>query len=131
MGRTFTTNDDREGAQPTVVVTHEFWTNVLGADVDVIGSGVTLTGVDFIVIGVLPASFVCPQGVDVFTALGTRPGLANNRTVFLQTLGRLVGSGGCLTGRNRVASRRRTTGFDSRRSGRRDHTFERPHLGER
>ena len=40
-------------------------------------------------IGVLPAGFVFPQGVDVFTALGTRPGLANNRTVFLQAIGRL------------------------------------------
>ena len=81
--------DDREGAQPTVVLTHAFWTNVLGADPDVIGSGLTLTGVDFTVIGVLPAGFVFPRGVDVFTALGTRPGLANNRTVFLQVIGRL------------------------------------------
>lgn len=40
-------------------------------------------------IGVLPAGFVFPRGVDVFTALGTRPGLANNRTVFLQVVGRL------------------------------------------
>ncbi len=54
-----------------------------------IGSGLTLTGVDFTVIGVLPAGFVFPRGVDVFTALGTRPGLANNRTVFLQVVGRL------------------------------------------
>ena len=89
LGRTFTATDDREGAQPTVVLTHAFWTNVLGADPDVIGSGLTLTGVDFTVIGVLPAGFVFPRGVDVFTALGTRPGLANNRTVFLQVIGRL------------------------------------------
>ena len=89
LGRTFVTTDGREGAQPTVVLTHAFWTNVLGADPGVIGSGLTLTGVDFTVIGVLPAAFVFPQGVDVFTALGTRPGLANNRTVFLQVLGRL------------------------------------------
>ena len=89
LGRTFAASDDREGAQPTVVLTHAFWTNVLGADPGVIGSGLTLTGVDFTVIGVLPAGFVFPQGVDVFTALGTRPGLANNRTVFLQVLGRL------------------------------------------
>ena len=89
LGRTFTATDDREGAQPTVVLTHAFWTNVLGADPAVIGSGLTLTGVDFTVIGVLPAGFVFPRGVDVFTALGTRPGLANNRTVFLQVIGRL------------------------------------------
>ena len=89
LGRTFRAADDREGAQPTVVVTHAFWTNVLGADPGVVGSGLTLTGVDFTVIGVLPAGFVFPRGVDVFTALGTRPGLANNRTVFLQVVGRL------------------------------------------
>ena len=89
LGRTFTATDDREGAQPTVVLTHAFWTNILGADPAVIGSGLTLTGVDFTVIGVLPAGFVFPRGVDVFTALGTRPGLANNRTVFLQVIGRL------------------------------------------
>ena len=89
LGRTFRAADDREGAQPTVVVTHAFWTNVLGADPGVVGSGLTLTGVDFTVIGVLPTGFVFPRGVDVFTALGTRPGLANNRTVFLQVVGRL------------------------------------------
>jgi putative ABC transport system permease protein len=89
LGRTFAATDDREGAQPTVVLTHAFWTNVLGADPAIIGSGLTLTGVDFTVIGVLPAGFVFPRGVDVFTALGTRPGLANNRTVFLQVIGRL------------------------------------------
>ena len=89
LGRTFRAADDREGALPTVVLTHAFWTNVLGADPGVVGSGLTLTGVDFTVIGVLPAGFVFPRGVDVFTALGTRPGLANNRTVFLKVVGRL------------------------------------------
>ena len=89
LGRTFQAADDREGARPTVVLTHAFWTNVLGADPGVVGSGLTLTGVDFTVIGVLPAGFVFPRGVDVFTALGTRRGLANNRTVFLQVVGRL------------------------------------------
>ena len=88
LGRTFRAADDREGARPTVVLTHAFWI-VLGADPGVVGSGLTLTGVDFTVIGVLPAGFVFPRGVDVFTALGTRPGLANNRTVFLQVVGRL------------------------------------------
>ena len=89
LGRTLLAADDREGAPPTVVLTHAFWTNVLGADPGVVGSGLTLTGVDFTVIGVLPAGFVFPRGVDVFTALGTRPGLANNRTVFLKVVGRL------------------------------------------
>ena len=77
LGRTLAATDDREGAQPIVVLTHAFWTNVLGADPEAVGSGLTLTGVDFTVIGVLPAGFVFPRGVDVFTALGTRPGLAN------------------------------------------------------
>ena len=89
LGRTFTATDDREGAGPTIVLTHAFWTDVLGADPEAIGSGLTLTGVDFTVIGVLPTGFVFPRGVDVFTALGTRPGLGNNRTVFLQAIGRL------------------------------------------
>ncbi len=89
LGRTFLAADDREGAPPTVVLTHAFWTNVLGAEPGIVGSGLTLTGVDFTVIGVLPAGFDFPRGVDVFTALGTRRGLANNRTVFLQVVGRL------------------------------------------
>ena len=89
LGRTFTATDDREGAQPAVVLTHAFWANILGADPEAIGTGLTLTGVDFTVIGVLPAGFVFPRGVDVFAALGTWPGLASNRTVFLQVIGRL------------------------------------------
>ena len=116
LGRTFTAIDDREGAQPTVVLTHAFWTNVLGADPAIIGSGLTLTGADFTVIGVLPAGFVFPRGVDVFTALGTRPGLTNNRTVFLKVIGRLrpsVSRGQAAAELDGIVSRLEAQGPDS------------------
>ncbi len=38
LGRTLAATDDREGAQPIVVLTHAFWTNVLGADPEAVSA---------------------------------------------------------------------------------------------
>jgi putative ABC transport system permease protein len=57
LGRTFTDEEDREGADPVVVLTHRFWERRLGADPDVLGKAVTLDAKPYRVIGVMPAAF--------------------------------------------------------------------------
>src|SRR5262249_12162754 len=65
LGRTFTPEDDRWGAVPTLVLSDSIWRNTFGADPAIVGQPVTLDGKSFTVIGVLqPPGFeyLYPQG---------------------------------------------------------------------
>src|SRR5262249_50299416 len=53
LGRTFTPEDDRWGAAPTLVLSDSIWRNTFGADPAIVGQPVTLDGKSFTVIGVL------------------------------------------------------------------------------
>ena len=90
LGRAFRPEEDRVGANPVVILTFRFWQTQFGADPNIIGSSVALSGAAFTIIGVLPQEFVFPQGVDVFTPLATnRVWVENRGAVFLQIVGRL------------------------------------------
>src|SRR5215467_12702796 len=52
MGRLFTEDDDRQGASPTVVISADFWSSVLGGDPGVVGETLALNGKPYEVIGV-------------------------------------------------------------------------------
>ena len=71
VGRLLTSDDDRESAQPTVVLSHAFWTATLGAPADIVGSTIVIGGHDVLVAGVAPEHF---SGMDVGD-LGEPPGL--------------------------------------------------------
>ncbi|MDR1991071.1 MAG: ABC transporter permease, partial [Acidobacteriaceae bacterium] len=90
LGRTFTPADDNVGAVPVVVVTDDFWRNMLGADPRIVGAQIELSGRLVTVIGVLHPGFMFPKGASVFTPLGANANWATNRSaVFLQILGKL------------------------------------------
>jgi putative ABC transport system permease protein len=57
LGRTFTEDEDREGGDPVVVLTHHFWQGQLGGDTAVLGKTVTLDARPHRVIGVMPRGF--------------------------------------------------------------------------
>ena len=54
LGRLFNAEDDRPGGTPTVVLSHQFWVDKLGADPHVLGATLALDGKPYEVIGVLP-----------------------------------------------------------------------------
>jgi len=90
LGRVFNPDEDRVNANPVIILTHHFWENEFASDPNVVGSGITLSGVNCTVVGVLPAGFMFPQGVDVFTPLATNGLWATRRgATFLQVVGRL------------------------------------------
>jgi predicted permease len=62
IGRGFTADDDRPGAQATVLLTHSFWKQRYGGDPGVVGKTIWLDAKPYTVIGVLPASFVYSGG---------------------------------------------------------------------
>ena len=57
LGRTFTEEEDRQGAQ-VVVIGHELWRRRLEGSPDAIGRTLTMNGTAYTVIGVMPRGFV-------------------------------------------------------------------------
>lgn len=57
LGRVFLPGDDRPGAEPGVVLSHEFWRRRFGGDTAAIGRTLELDGVPHTVLGVMPPGF--------------------------------------------------------------------------
>ena len=52
LGRGLTPDDDRQGAEPAVVIGHAFWTRVFGGDPAAVGRPLKINGHTFVVVGV-------------------------------------------------------------------------------
>ncbi|HKY03946.1 MAG TPA: ABC transporter permease, partial [Blastocatellia bacterium] len=59
LGRVFTAEEDKEGAPPVVVLSHDLWQTRFGGDPSIIGQTIKLSG-SRTVIGVMPAGFKFP-----------------------------------------------------------------------
>src|SRR5262249_5371283 len=70
VGRTFTSDEDRRGAAPVVVLTSSFWKTRFGGDPTVIGRAITLTDTLYTIIGVVPADDVMFHRVSVIVPIG-------------------------------------------------------------
>jgi putative ABC transport system permease protein len=54
LGRGFTPADGKPASPPTVIVSHHFWQQRLGASADAIGKPIRLDGMDYTLTGVMP-----------------------------------------------------------------------------
>ena len=61
LGRLFTEEEAREGADRVVLLSHRAWTNRFAADPDIVGSPLDLDGDPYTVVGVLPEGFWFPN----------------------------------------------------------------------
>jgi putative ABC transport system permease protein len=66
VGRDFSAGDGKKGAAPTVLVSHEYWTQYLGSSPDLAQSHLKIGGAVYSVIGVLPAGFHFPPDVSLW-----------------------------------------------------------------
>jgi len=73
MGRTFTTVDEEAGDDHVVLLSDRFWRERFGGARSVLGTSITLDGVPYTVIGVMPPTFDFPQGAALWTPLPARP----------------------------------------------------------
>ncbi len=77
IGRAITSEDDKPGAVPVVVLSHQFWQERFAADPGVIGQQLKLNKTSFTIIGVTAAAFTGTSQVDyqpaVTIALATEP----------------------------------------------------------
>jgi len=60
MGRSFTKGEDREGADRTVILTHELWSTRFVEDPEIVGREIRIDDRPHTVIGILPESFWFP-----------------------------------------------------------------------
>jgi putative ABC transport system permease protein len=92
LGRLFNASDDQPGGTPTVVLSHQFWVDKLGADPRVLGAALALDGKPYEVAGVLPPGlrFFSPP-VDFYLPLALFDGetLDRGRHGSMRLLGRL------------------------------------------
>lgn len=92
-GRDFQVEEERRGAQPVVILSHESWQTRFGGNEDALGRQLSLNGRPFTVIGILPPAIEFPlaaKKTDVLTTIaGEGQNLDERGAQVLKTVGRL------------------------------------------
>ena len=74
LGRTFSTEEDRLGANPTVMISEGLWKRKFASNPNVLGQAIVLDGKARTIIGIIPASFQLRQWNfhpgDIYTPVG-------------------------------------------------------------
>lgn len=70
LGRDFTSEEDRPGGNPVIILTHGLWQRRFGSDPKIIGKQLLLNDKPFHVIGVAPADFQFLSPSDLFVPVG-------------------------------------------------------------
>jgi putative ABC transport system permease protein len=92
LGRVFNESDDQVNAPNVVVLSDRLWRERFNSDEHIVGQTITLNQQGFTVIGVMPANFEFPKGVDLWKPLlaSMDPRAVENRGItYLQVVGRL------------------------------------------
>jgi len=78
LGRTFSAQEALAKGPRAVIVSHRLWRQALGGDPKVLGRTISLEGVDYPVIGVMPERFDFPERSEVWLPLPTEDGTARS-----------------------------------------------------
>jgi putative ABC transport system permease protein len=70
LGRTFVSQEDEPGVAPTVILSETLWRSRFAAAADILGRAITLDGINYEVVGVMPDSMRFPTRVDGWVPLG-------------------------------------------------------------
>ena len=91
LGRTFAPEDEKAGAPSVVLISDGLWKRRFGADANVLGQRLTVEGESATIIGVMPADFDFPKGVELWAPLTPAPGGWTEQRGFrvLRAMGRL------------------------------------------
>jgi predicted permease len=77
IGRNFTPDDDKSSATPTVILSYQLWRDKFGGSQEIIGKTLTLNGMAYSVIGVLPNFDFCCESMnfhfgEAYTPIGNQ-----------------------------------------------------------
>ena len=70
LGREFSSEEDRRGGTPAVIISHSIWRDRFNASSAALGKSLTLDGTDYTIIGVAPPGFRFEGDAEVYTPLG-------------------------------------------------------------
>jgi predicted permease len=91
LGRTFTSEDDKPGVAPVVIISAQLWARKFGSSRDVLSKTITLDDKSYAIVGVIPPNFNLFSG-DVFVPInqwGTRSLQSRGSALGLHGIGRL------------------------------------------
>jgi putative ABC transport system permease protein len=93
LGRTFTAGEDTPDAEPVAVLSHRLWQQSFGGRPEILGRSITLEGVPFTVIGVMPPTYSYPYplgGMEAWVPLKLDPTNPLSRVnYYLRVVGRV------------------------------------------
>src|SRR5262245_1247830 len=69
LGREFTSEEDRRGGDPVVIISNRLWQDRFGGRRDALGQSVTLDGIDRTIVGVLTSNFEFWGEADFYTPI--------------------------------------------------------------
>ena len=61
LGRFFSTDEDRDGADPVIVISHGLWQRRFGSDPGIVGTDIVVNDMETTVVGVMPARMPYPS----------------------------------------------------------------------
>jgi predicted permease len=81
LGRTFHPEDDRPGAEPVLILSHEYWKRAFGGDPAVVGRALTMNDRPHTVVGVLPPVPQYPHENHVYMPTSACPFRSGDRAL--------------------------------------------------
>jgi putative ABC transport system permease protein len=90
-GRLLTADDDRPGAAPAAVITHDYWMRRFGGDPAAVGTRMRIEGIDVPIVGITPRGFTgatVGERADITLAIAARPALQPENDSFLSASAR-------------------------------------------
>lgn len=91
LGREFLPSEDRAGAAPVAIISHNIWQTRFAGSPAAIGASLSYDGKSYTIVGIAPAGFLLEGDVDVLTPLSqtTDARIQNRMARFLHMEGRL------------------------------------------
>jgi len=89
-GRVFSPDEEKEGANGVVILSHSLWQQRYGADPEIVGKTINLNGQATTVVGVMPESFQYPREAKMWVPMSLySPQMSVRRYHNVQSIGRL------------------------------------------
>jgi putative ABC transport system permease protein len=93
VGRTFRPDEDVPGKNRVAVLGYDLWRRRFGGDRGIVGRAVTLEGVPYVVVGVMPAGFAYPEKREIWTPIpfdSSFTGQGSRGAYYISAIGRLA-----------------------------------------
>ncbi|HEV2834520.1 MAG TPA: ABC transporter permease [Pyrinomonadaceae bacterium] len=79
-GRVYTNDEDKPGATPVVVLSYGLWQRRFGGQTSILNQPITLNGKSYVVIGVMPETFLYPSRAQMWVPVGQLAGDSGYQT---------------------------------------------------